>query len=369
MNEIIKEFESKLENISWNKFYRARNIMKIFWYDKRERFEWAILRTIEKIKDEKIIANNFFPVERQKTWWRPWKDYLLTRWACYFLIQNCDERKQEVQIMHKYLKEVYLNQKIKKELREKNKYSWVFSSFKVSIAIFLIFFVLFFTIYYYSTFLKDYFSAKKEEFSNKNYISQIKETIKDDENTKIETEEKIEENTWSLVIPEKTPEEKFLENFQKYIDKWWDDFYIDLWKTINARNNFTFYLTWEKLIKSYFLLWNNAFYKDACSLLSKKYCNSGSKDLSSFSNFWTKTASWYEVLNVEKKEEWIYCLKIKYNLKEDLKKENSITETYNYHTEKIDGVEYISGRYCEKIEKNGKKIACPFKLTNYYCAE
>jgi hypothetical protein len=32
-------------------------------------------------------------------------------------------RKQEVQIMSKYLKEVYLNQKIKKELREKNKYA------------------------------------------------------------------------------------------------------------------------------------------------------------------------------------------------------------------------------------------------------
>lgn len=363
MNEIIKEFESKLENISWNKFYRARNIMKIFWYDKRERFEWAILRTMEKVKDDIIVKNNFFPVERQNTWWRPWKDFLLTRGACYFLIQNCDERKQEVQIMSKYLKEVYTNQKIKKEIREKNKYNSVFSSFKVSISIFFILVVLFFTVYYYSAFLRDFFSSKKEQIT-KNEVSSNTDTEKYFE----ENEEEVLENTWVIVV-EKSKEDIFNEWFENYLKNATSKIYMNLWKTLNPRNDYTIYLAWENLIKSYFLLWNNSLYKDACSLLSKKYCNALSKDLSSFSNFWLKTASWYEVLNVEKKDEWIYCLKIKYNLKEDLKKENAITEIYDYRTTKVDGVEYITSRYCEKIEKNWKNIPCPFKLTNYYCTE
>lgn len=365
MNDIIKEFESKKEEISWTVYYRARNIMKIFWYDKWERFEWAILRTIKSINNEKIENENFHQVERQNTWWRPWKDFLLTKGACYFLIQNCDDRKKEVQIMSKYLKEVYQNQKIKKELIEKNQITFIFSNFKVIFSIFFIFIILFLTFYYSSSSFQRYISLKKQEISDIEYIAKLSKEMKKNE---IKEEKKLQENTWSILeLNKKTPEELFQESFEFYINKWWEQKYIDLWKTQNSRNDFTIYLSWENLIKSYFLLWNKAFYQDSCSLLSRKYCNSWSKDLSSFSNFWEKTTSWYEVLNVEKKQDWIYCLKINYNLKDDLNKENSITETYNYQTEKINWIEYITGRYCEKIQKNWKNRPCPYKLSNYYC--
>lgn len=362
--DIISQFEFKAENIWWINYYRARNIMKIFWYDKWERFEWAINRTTSKIKDEKVMNDNFFPVEI-KTKWRPWRDYLLTKWACYLLVQNCDDRKQEVQILKKYLWDVYLNQKIKKDLflEYENKRSYKFLKNIVPLFLLIIILVLTFSFYF------DFFKENTNSNNQNDIINYVKNKANEIKDNNFLNEKEAPENafTWNIISDEEIfiPEVSFQQELNEYINSWWNNNYKDI-ENLNSRNDFTLSLTWENLVKSYFVLWNNDFFRDSCSLLSQKYCNSWSKNLSSFNSVWEKTKSWYEVLNVEEKEKWIYCVKIKYKLKDDLS-DNYIEETYNYQTSTYNWIEYISWRFCEKIKKWEKNIPCPFKLNNYYC--
>lgn len=86
--------------------------------------------------------------------------------------------------------------------------------------------------------------------------------------------------------------------------------------------------------------------------------------------FWDKTKDGYEVLEVRKAKSFpdknIYCVMYKYKLKYDTSW-NDIVETYNYTTQTKNGIEQIDKRFCESIEKNGRKISCPFQLKTYYC--
>jgi hypothetical protein len=360
---IIQEFESKLEILWWEKLYRARNIMNVFWYYKWERFEWAIKRTMENFWNENIIKKNFFPVERNNTWWRPWRDYLLTKWACYFLIKNCDNRKDEVNILHNYLKETYNNQKIKKDLFLESKNIIFINKLKISLSLLFIFSLVLLTIYFIFDFKNDikdtkinvYNELKKLENNNLN-------------NPNINTNNEILTNSWNTQDNIELNNEKQIEDFsnklQKYIWKWGGEKFIEY--SNNPRTEFTITLTWTKLIESYFLFWNNSLYKDSCSLLSKKYCNALSKDLTSFKNTWTTTNSWYELVDLYEKVPWIYCVKTKSTLKED-SSNNPLIQIFSYKTFTEEWIEYINWRFCEKIEKNGKNIPCPYKLSNYYC--
>ena len=136
---------------------------------------------------------------------------------------------------------------------------------------------------------------------------------------------------------------------------------------------FSLYLTWTDLIDAYFEFWNKWIYRESCSLLSKKWCLSSSKsDLSDFSNFWKKTKSWYEVIDVydtwkkNDKNNEVFCLKYRYKLKDDTS-DGYITEVFNYSVWEVNWVKQIEQRYCEKIDKNWKNRPCPFELKNYYC--
>lgn len=384
---IIEDFESKIEIVDWKEFYRARNIMNIFWYLKWERFDWAIKRTISKIWDEKLVKENFFPVKDSKTWWRPKEDYLLTRWACFYLIKNCDSRKDEINVLKNYLEWLQKSQKIKKEIESTEKNQFFLPHIKF---IFVIIIILTF-IFAWVNYFNDVVSNEKIDSklnSLPKYISE--ETVKENEEKLLKniTNEEIKSNkevfkgkrseesiilsnTWikaeNLGLPQETTisEDNFSELISYYIKNWWNNNYISLWNT-NSRNSFTKNLSWVNLVRSYFELWNNSFFVDSCSLLSRKYCNSWSKDLSSFSNFFERTNSWYQILDLYKNEWWWYCVKIQYSLKTD-KNSSNIIETYNYKTENFNWAEYINWRFCEKIEKNWKNIKCPFELSTYNC--
>lgn len=355
--DIISEFESKVQNIWWEKVYSAREIMKIFWYDKWERFYWAILRAKEDLKDENKISKNFFFVTNKGTWWRPKEDVLLTLWACYFVLKRCDSRKENVKILILYLEDILRDKKNKKI---KINIWWE----KVLIT-FFIFFLFFSLVFYIKNYL-NYLGIKNENelaFYNQKDIEVQREK---QEEMEIKNDEVISQ------IKEVQEEYTFEDILKNYFDNWIKQVYkVD--EDINFRNEFTQSLTWINLIKSFFLFWNNWYYRDSCSLLSKKDCLSASKsNLKDFSNYWEKTKNGYEILDIYKvdweltNEKNIYCVKYKYKLRYDLS-ENDIIETFNFTTNTKNSFEQIENRFCEKIEKWWKNLKCPFKLENYYC--
>lgn len=386
MENIILEFESKLKIIWWEKVYSAREIMKIFWYDKWERFLWAINRAKSEIVDEKVVNDNFFFVIDKETWWRPKEDVLLTLWACYFVLKKCDNRKENVIKMQAYLEELLEEKRI-----EQRSFKMELPKEKIVFLV-IIFFLFISIIYYIFTFLSYFFDKNKEsyDFSSFSNEFQIQESIQKSIINNYEKEifqswaENIE-NTWSEKLPNDRSEDTT--NTWKILINTWtllnqndllnnyilsDNKELKYFsKDYNYRSDFLKTLSGEILVKSFFELGNKSLYRDSCSLLSPKLCLSTSKsNLKIFSNFWEKTSSWNELLEVKKvleeNDKNVYCVKYKYKLKYDTS-DKYITETFNYTTQVKNSKEQINWRYCEKIQKWTKSIACPYKLNNYYC--
>lgn len=362
--DIILEFESKLKIVGWEKVYSARELMKIFWYDKWERFLWAINRAKTELTDDKKIEENFLIVIDKETWWRPKEDVLLTLGACYLVLKKCDNRKENVKILLAYLDDLLKEKKQKNKVNNFNyeKIVWVF------IWIFIIFSVWF----YFKNYVSFLWFSPQEKFNFYNEL-EVKNQLKLQEEKIKSMEEKIifdeiEDITQTINYKE----DSFLDKINVYIWKGWNDIF-EVNKNINYRNDFTKSLTWVNLIESFFVLWNNWFFRDSCSLLSKKDCLSSSKsNLKIFSNYWEKTKAGYEILDLYpvfwdfSQDKNIYCVKYKYKLRYDTSWKD-IIETFNFTTKNINGFEEINSRFCEKIEKWWKNLKCPFKLENYYC--
>lgn len=365
--DIILEFESKLKIVWWEKVYSARELMKIFWYDKWERFLWAINRAKNELIDDKKRDENFLVVVDKETGWRPKEDVLLTLWACYLVLKKCDSRKENVKILLAYLDEIL------QEKKQKNKTNKL--SYEKILALLLWVFVIFSLWYYFKNYISFLNFSKEDKFDFYNEL-EVKNQIKIQEEKIKSMEEKINfdanvdlENT---EISVKSKEENFLDKINVYIWKWAQDIF-QINQDINFRNNFTKSLTWVNLIESFFVLWNNWFYRDSCSLLSKKDCLSSTKwDLKIFSNYWEKTKTGYEILDLYQvywdfnQDKNVYCVKYKYKLRYDTSWKD-IIETFNFTTNNINWFEEITSRFCEKIEKWWKNLKCPFKLDNYYC--
>lgn len=371
MNYIIQEFESKLKLVWWEKVYCAREIMKIFGYDKWERFLWAINRAKNEINDDKIINDNFYFITNKDTWWRPREDVLLTLWACYFVLKKCDNRKENILIMKEYLENLL---KEKKSEQKINKIKIPYE--KIVFWVIVIFLILSF-IYYITTYLSFFINSKNiYDFSNFSKELKIQESI---QNSIIKNYEENIFSSWTSMVNQKTGALDWINSWsilQKldYLSDYINSgnknlIFFD--KQFNYRSDFLKGVYGENLIKYFFDLGNKSFYRDSCSLLSKKLCISNSKwNLKVFSNFWEKTISWNELLEVKKinqeKNKNIYCIKYRYKLKFDTSN-NFITETFNYTTEFKNWKEQITQRYCENIEKWWKNIKCPYKLKRYYC--
>lgn len=371
--DVILEFKSKQQNIWWEKVYSAREIMKIFWYDKWERFLWAVNRAKDELNNEKKINKNFSFIIDKKTWWRPKEDVLLTLGACYLVLKKCDNRKENVDKLLKYLKNILEVEK-QKSIQNNLSSEYIKISWGKILLIFIIIFLLSILIYYFNSYFKltnqlDLENISKDiQNKNKQIIIQNK-TFKnyDEKILKIKNkEENIKINNWEV---EAIQDINFSDILNSYIKDWWNVFkYFN--NNFNYRSDFSMTIVWENLIKSYFEFWNKWLYKDSCSLLSKKLCLATSLNLSWFSNFWEKTKSWYENIKIKKvKFNWskkVYCVSYKYKLKYDLKNDY-ISETFNYTTEIKNWYEQIIQRFCEKIEKWWRQINCPYKLENYYC--
>lgn len=372
--DIIQEFESKIKTVGWEKVYSARDIMKIFWYDKWERFLWAIERAMGEIIDQKVKDQNFFFCTNNSTGWRPREDVLLTLWACYLVLKKCDERKENVRMLREYLDEILTQ----KKYEQKKAYFFEKINMEKVFIIGSIFFLIFSVVFYlknYTDFLYSknpsgilpYTVTKKEILEQKNkqevVLKEYDEKIFPSESSLQEITPPTFEDVLSEYIG-KIPQKWILKSFEL-----WE--YKIFFEGFNLRTPFMQSFSGVALIQAYFELWNQTAYRDSCSLLSKKMCLSGSKtNLIDFSNFWGKTLSWHDIQDIrlvyESEEKNIYCVQYKYKLKNDMSNE-SISETFNFTTEKKAWYEQIVGRFCEKIDKWWRNLNCPFVLQTYYC--
>ena len=108
IQKVQKSFEEiKLEDETGFEFWSARDLMVALWYSQWRRFEWAIEKAIFSCENSWNKAEKHFLPEVAKTskvWWRPKKNYLLTRYACYLIAQNWDSRKIEETIYSRWIK-------------------------------------------------------------------------------------------------------------------------------------------------------------------------------------------------------------------------------------------------------------------------
>lgn len=95
-------FESiKHINEHEQEYWSARELQWVLWYDKWERFEWAIERAIESCKNSKQKPRDHFADAGKMVPLGSWAerkltDYHLSRYACYLIAQNGDPRKSEI---------------------------------------------------------------------------------------------------------------------------------------------------------------------------------------------------------------------------------------------------------------------------------
>ena len=112
MNE-IKEYTEKLfENIkhidkNGNEYWLARELMPLLEYNKWERFSNAIEYTKTSCIKSGYNVSDHFPevgklVQMGSKTNRKLKDYKLSRYACYLIVQNGDSRKEAIALGQTY---------------------------------------------------------------------------------------------------------------------------------------------------------------------------------------------------------------------------------------------------------------------------
>lgn len=120
IQQVQKTFEDiKLEDETGFEFWSARDLMSALGYAKWQRFEEVIEKAVNSCNNSWNNSDYHFlpePVKTSQTGGRPWKDFLLTRYACYLIAQNGDSRKQEIALAQTY----FASQTHKLEIHEKN---------------------------------------------------------------------------------------------------------------------------------------------------------------------------------------------------------------------------------------------------------
>lgn len=390
MDKIISDFESKKVIIWWEKYFPAREIMQVAWYYKWERFYWVIQKSVSLEKNKDFLEKHFLFQTIKNTGWRPKENVYLTLEGCYSVFKNADNRKNEIIVLLDYLK----NEILKNTQNDKkvvfSKYSFknillILLGFCVSISIILWFL---YKIWYFNwEKLVSQKETKKEmddvilkDFSNFNkYIpgavpediqQKLNQKYKDDIETQKLEEEKLKQKEEADKLKQEEELKKQQEESKKTsLEQIKNAYLYKIYDWFNLRSDFTRYLSGSELINNYFTFWNNKMFRDACSLLSKKWCITNNNfEWYSFIKQWEKVDNWYEILSIQEKdkEKGYYCVKYRYKLKNDLS-DWYITETFNYVLNKVWDSYEISKRLCEKIEKDWRKIPCPFELNQYYC--
>ena len=88
-------------------FWYARELMLLLGYERWENFEKAINRAMNSCETSGInILDHFREVTKMVSLGsgskRSVKDYMLTRYACYLIAQNCDPKKEEIAFAQSY---------------------------------------------------------------------------------------------------------------------------------------------------------------------------------------------------------------------------------------------------------------------------
>ena len=90
-----------------NEFWYARQLQKILEYKEWRKFEGVINKAKEACKGSKInIIEHFVGTDklskRNNNAFVKIKDYKLSRYACYLIVQNCDPRKKIIALAQTY---------------------------------------------------------------------------------------------------------------------------------------------------------------------------------------------------------------------------------------------------------------------------
>ena len=125
MDKLEKYSETVFENIKHidecgNEFWYARELQNVLNYKEWRKFDSAISKAIESCNNSNIVGQNHFVVvdkmvEIGSKTKRKIKDYKLSRYACYLIVQNADSRKEVVALGQTY----FAIQTRKQELTEK----------------------------------------------------------------------------------------------------------------------------------------------------------------------------------------------------------------------------------------------------------
>jgi DNA-damage-inducible protein D len=128
MKNIFEEI--KHINEFWNEYWKAREFYKVLEYTEYGKFIPAINRAKESCKNSwQSIEEHFADVSepqksRNQYWeieWQKLEDILLSRYACYLIIQNADSRKETVALWQTYFAIQTRKQEVNEQLLEDSK--------------------------------------------------------------------------------------------------------------------------------------------------------------------------------------------------------------------------------------------------------
>jgi hypothetical protein len=111
MNKIIKYEMTTFENIkhideNGNEYWKARELQKLLEYTQWRRFEEVIDKAKISCKNSKYKVSDYFAnvgkIVKTGIATKEVKDYHLTRYACYLIVQNGDSRKEIIALGQTY---------------------------------------------------------------------------------------------------------------------------------------------------------------------------------------------------------------------------------------------------------------------------